>query len=456
MLFSNPAMNRRHFLKHMAGLSLMAGPAMQFVQGLRAAAPQLKKEGKSLIILWMGGGPSTIDLWDLKPDSPNGGEFKPSKTSVSGIEISQHLPTIGKQMQHLLIVRSLSTTEGDHNRGTTLMSTGRSPSPVVQYPHIGSVVSQQLTAKEMDLPGFISVGGTAERIGPGFLGMMFAPFTVQNPGQPPANLKPPSDVAEDRVRRRQRFFNIVEDDFRVRVASHIPGPRSDREAEWRKYDEERKKFADPSQAHAEIYGKAFSLAVSPRGKVFDLRTEDPKLAEEYGAAGTGANNFGRGCLLARKLVDEGVTCVEVDLGGWDNHNGIFPILRDQRLPVLDKGMGTLIRDLNDRGQLKNTVVVWMGEFGRTPRINQNAGRDHWPGCWSVVIGGGAIKGGQVYGATDKDGLRVADDQYRCSVQDLFATIFKGMGLDPSTQIRDNLGRPMAIAGDNFKVLPGVV
>src|SRR6185369_10968499 len=164
--------DRRHFLKHMVGLSAMAVPGLQFVQALRAAEPQLKKQNKSLIIMWMGGGPSHMDLWDLKPGSANGGEFKPIKTGAEGVEISEILPTIASQMQHLSIIRSLVTNEGSHERGTTLMNTGRAPSPVVQFPAMGSVASSLLTSKELSLPGFIGVGGIAQRIGPGFLGSM--------------------------------------------------------------------------------------------------------------------------------------------------------------------------------------------------------------------------------------------------------------------------------------------
>jgi uncharacterized protein (DUF1501 family) len=165
-------------------------------------------------------------------------------------------------------------------------------------------------------------------------------------------------------------------------------------------------------------------------------------------------NFGRACLLARKLVESGVTCVEVDLGGWDNHANIFNTLSRNLLPQLDRGMGTLVKDLVDRGMWDNTVVVWMGEFGRTPRINQNAGRDHWARCWSVVVGGGGLKGGQVYGATSKDGMEVAADP--CSVGDLFATLYKGMGLDPTTQIRDPNGRPHKIAGEDGKPIAALL
>jgi Protein of unknown function (DUF1501) len=436
-------MNRRHFLQHVAGLSTMALPSFQFLQGLRAAEARLKKENKSLIIFWMGGGPSHMDLWDLKPGAPTGGEFKPIKTKAPGVEISEILPTVAQQFDKLVAVRSLVTNEGSHDRGTVLMNTGRQPSPVVQYPALGSLVSAQLTSKDLALPGFIGVGGTAQRIGPGFLGMMHAPFSVQNPGQPPANIKAPDSLGGndlermERIRRRQRLFYSVEEEFAQKAYPHIKLPK-DREA-----------AGSAAQAHQTIYRKAFDLTVSPLRTVFEVRNEPAKVKEAYGGD---RNNFGMGCLLARKLVEKGVTAVEIDLGGWDNHNNIFPTLRNQRGPSLDKGMGNLVKELNERGLWKNTVVMWMGEFGRTPRINQNAGRDHWARCWSVVIGGGAIKGGQSYGATGSDGTDIKDSP--CSIGDLFATVFKGLGVDPTTQIRDNLGRPLAIA--NGKPLKGIV
>lgn len=422
--------NRRHFLKHMAGMSLMALPGFQFVQRLRAAS---NLKGKSLIVLWMSGGPPTIDIWDLKPGEATGGEFKKMKTSAPGVEISEHMPKVAAQMKHLAVIRSLVSNEGDHNRGRTLMHTSHTPSPVVSYPSIGSVANYQLTPKELSLPGFIAVGRPAD--GPGFLGMNYAPFTVQNPGQPPANIKPPESVGKDmdRIRRRQRLFYSVEDTFRETLT---PQMRKD----------DREKFADASKAHTDIYHKAFDLVASKGGEVFDLNKEKASVRQDYGRSA-----FGNGCLLARRLVEQGVTAVEVDLGGWDLHANVFNTLRTQRLPVLDQAMGALVKDLNERGLWKNTVLVWMGEFGRTPRINQNVGRDHWARCWSVVVGGGAIKGGQAYGATDKDGTSIAENPV--SVPDLFATVYKGMGLDPATPIRDNLGRPLKIAeGEPIKAL----
>jgi uncharacterized protein (DUF1501 family) len=434
--------NRRHFLKHAAGLSALALPGFQFVQGLRAAEADLKKNGKHLVILWMGGGPSHVDLWDLKPGTTNGGQFRPIKTAASGVEISEVLPTVAGQMQHLSVIRSLVTNEGSHERGTTLMNTGRQPSPVVTHPAMGSIVSSLLTPKELPLPGFIGVGGTAQRIGPGFLGMMYAPFTVQSATQPPANIKAPESVgsghdAEERQRRRQRLFYAVEDNFADNQFPHLASKNN---------KEEREALGDAASAHSTIYKKAFDLTVSPLKAVFEVRTENPKTIADYGGM---PNQFGMGCLLARKLIEKGVSCVEVDLGGWDMHANIFNSIKGQGNNMgnggrLDKGMGALVKDLVDRGKWKDTVVLWMGEFGRTPRINQNAGRDHWARCWSVVVGGGAIKGGQVYGATSGDGMDIAKDP--CTVGDLFATVFKGLGLDPEgTKVRDNLGRPMSIA-----------
>ncbi len=426
-MITDHASNRRHFLKHMAGLSLMAASGSSFVGNLRAAEKTLKKAHKSLIILWMGGGPSTIDLWDLKPDHANGGEFKPIDTAASGVQICEHLPLVAKQFKHLSIIRGMKTSEGDHDRGTRLMNTGRVPSPIVQFPAIGSVVAHHLTPKDLDLPGFISVGGTGARIGPGFLGMTFAPFTVQNPGNPPENIQTPAGLTAANMQRRKELFTDL--DLK---------------------DKEFLQRGDAAKAHNDIYEKAFKLVFSERRNLFSLDTSDDKaMIQKYGD-----NQFGKGCLLARKLIEAGCVCAEVDLGGWDNHQQIFPTLKNQRLPQLDKGMAALVEDLNQRGMWKDTVVVWMGEFGRTPRINQNAGRDHFPGAWSVVVGGGSIKGGVVVGETQADGMSVKDRPV--SVGELFATLYKGMSLDPTTQIRDNLGRPTAIAGENVKPIEELV
>jgi hypothetical protein len=441
-------MNRRHFLKHAAGASAVAVSGGTFLAGLRAAQDTLKKENKSVIILWLGGGYSHMDTFDPHPGEPNGGKFEAIKTKADGIQVTEVLPTVAEQMQHLTIVRSLVTNEGSHERGTVLVNTGQMPNPVVQYPALGSVASSLLTPKDLPLPGFIGIGGTAQRIGPGFLGMQYAPFTVQNAGQPPANIKAPAGLGKDeaetmeRLRRRQRLFYALEDNFSESQFPHLTRA------------EEREAAGSAAQAHTAVYKKGFDLTVSPLRTVFEIDKEPAKVVEAYGGR---QNGFGMGCLLARKLVEKGVTCVEVDIGGWDNHQNIFTALKGTGNNMglagrLDKGMGTLVKELVERGLYKNTVVLLASEFGRTPRINQNDGRDHWGRCWSVVLGGGAIKGGQVYGATSKDGMDVANKP--CSIGDVFATVYKGLGLDPATQIRDNLGRPKPIA--EGKPLDGLV
>ncbi|MGL4419276.1 MAG: DUF1501 domain-containing protein [Gemmataceae bacterium] len=415
--------DRRHFMTHAAGAAAVTLPGLNFMANIRASAADLKKKNKSLIILWMGGGPATIDLWDMKPGSANGGEHKPMSTAASGVQITQHMPSVAKQMKNLSIIRSLKTTEGDHARGTFLMNTGRSPSPLTEFPSIGSVLSyyqaQDVEAmKNADIPSFISVGGGG-RAEPGFLGMKYAAFNIQNPGTPPENVEPPRDVAGMRMDRRAELFRSLESGFKTNVP------------------------ADAAKAHKEVYDKALSLVTSSRKEVFTLDKEPASVREKYGNTG-----FGRGCLLARKLVEAGVACVEVGLGGWDMHNGIFGAL-ERKLPELDKGMAALVEDLQERGRLKDTVIMWMGDFGRTPKINQNGGRDHWPRCWSVVVGGGNIKGGMAYGSTSADGTDIKDNP--TTVLDLYSTVYKGLGIDPTPQqvadVRDNLGRPYYIAGD---------
>jgi Protein of unknown function (DUF1501) len=416
--------NRRHFLKHVGASAAFLGASNAFISALAAETATLKKNNKALIILRMGGGASTLDLWDMKPGHPNGGEHKPKATAASGIQISEHLPELAKQFKNLSIVRSLSTTEGDHMRGTVLTTTGHSPNPLVNYPPVGAVMAYQFRDAEPELPPFISVG-TGTRDG-GFLGMKYAPFTIQNPGSPPENIRPPQDVGDPRMLSRSRLFEGLETSFKTGVEK------------------------DATKAHHEIYDKALSLVVSKNKDVFSLDDkESAKLRDTYGR-----NQFGNGCLLARKLIDAGAVCVEVGFGGWDMHQGIFPALATRTLPSLDKGFAALVSDLSQRGRLKDVAILWVTEFGRTPRINQNGGRDHYPRAWSVVLGGGAIKGGIAYGSTDEGGEAVKDN--KVTINDVYATVYKGLGLDPTAQIRDNLGRPLAIAGEKAKVITDLV
>jgi hypothetical protein len=439
-------MNRRHFLKHVAGYSLMAAPALQFLRTIHANAQTMRRNNKSLVIMWMGGGPATIDIWDLKPGRPTGGTFTEINTTAQGVRICQHMPRTAEQFRNLIAIRSLTTTEGDHNRGTQLMHTAYTPNPAIAFPSIGSVVAQQGPMlqgyQDISLPTYVTVGGGRMAEGPGFLGMNYAPFTVQNPGTIPQNMGAPGflggTAAEklERVRRRQRLFMTLEDNFMGGRAPHLESP------------EDRAKFSDASKAHKEIYGKGFSLVASKDGQVFEFKGESQRSLDDYGTS-----QFGRSCLLARRLVEAGVSAVEVSLGGWDTHGQNFQALSTRQLPPLDQGMGTLVKELVERGMWQNTVVMWMGEFGRTPRINQNAGRDHWARCWSIVVGGGAFRGGQAYGSTDDDGLSVA--QNPVTIGDVFASVYRALGIDPSTAVRDPIGRPFPIAGLTGRPINGL-
>ena len=405
-------MSRRHFLGHMATTAL-AVPAMQFAASLEANAQQLRKNNKSMILLWMGGGPSHMDTWDLKPDSErNGGPFKPITTSASGIMISEHLPTVAKQMKHLNVIRSLNSKEGNHDRGTYMMHTGYAPNPTVVHPAFGSVLSYELGEKleNFDLPHCISINSSGE--GAGFLGMAHSPFVVNNPNGKIANLEPPKEVSSMRMDRRVEMLRLTENNF---LPNH----------------------GQSALDHKAVYAKTLRMMKSRYTKAFRLDDEPAAVRDAYGRG-----SFGSGCLMARRLVEAGVTYVEVSLGGWDTHADAFNTLSNRLQPELDKGMGNLVADLAQRGLLDNTMVVWMGEFGRTPKINQNGGRDHWPRSWSVVMGGGGLKGGQVIGATDKDGVDIIDQPV--GVMDLVASMSKGMGIDVATTYTTPRGRPIKV------------
>ncbi|MCA9129107.1 MAG: DUF1501 domain-containing protein [Planctomycetales bacterium] len=403
-------MNRRHFLSHAAGASALFSTSLAFGQSLRAQANLLKKNQKSAILLWMGGGPATIDLWDLKPGAPTGGPFRPISTSGNA-QISEHLPKVAQQMHHLSIVRSMSTREADHNRGRYYMHTGFVPDPNIEHPSYGSVIAHELMAdrEALQIPPFISVGGASE--GPGFLGMAWAPFSVGSDGRI-KNLD--MGLPDARLARRVQALNLLEKNF----VSQQRGMAA----------------AD----HMQVLKKTYDLMTSPQMKAFEVSSEPEAMKELYGDSG-----FGRGCMMARRLVEAGVPFVEVDLGGWDNHQNIHATLKDDKLPVLDQAMSALVQDLAQRELLQNTAVIWMGEFGRTPTINGNAGRDHWAKSWSVVVGGAGMNGGLAIGATDSEGRSVVSEPY--SAEDLMATVCKSLGISLTTTYQSKNGRPMTIA-----------
>ncbi len=415
-------MSRRHFLNHLATTSI-ALPAMHLVGALNANADSVKKTSKSCILLWMGGGPSHMDTWDLKPESEkNGGPFKQISTSAPGLRISEHLPTVAKQMKHLSIVRSLNSKEGNHDRGTYVMHTGYTPNPTVVHPSFGSVCSYELGSKlgDLDLPHIMAINSPGQ--GAGFLGMAHAPFVINNPTAKIANLNPPDSINEARMQSRLSMLSMVENNFAGSRRGQAPTD------------------------HKAVYNKTVRMMSSKYTDAFKLDKIDAKVRDRYGKG-----SFGQGCLMALELVKRGVTFVEVSLGGWDTHNNAFETLSNRLLPELDKGMGALVEDLARTGLIEKTMVVWMGEFGRTPRINQNAGRDHWPRSWSIVMGGAGLKGGQAIGATDKDGVEITDQPVE--IMDVIATMTKGMSIPLETQYTTPLGRPYRLVDEGFKPIP---
>lgn len=403
-------MTRRHFMSHLAGASSLLVPAATLTNSLQAHAQTLKQNRKSAILLWMGGGPSHMDTWDLKPNSPNGGEFSPIATTGEG-QISEHLPMMAKQMRHMSIVRSMSTREADHRRGTYYMHTGYVPRPNVEHPSYGSVVAHELAQDrfDLDIPPFVSIGGGS--VGAGFLGMSYSPFVVDTSGRV-KNLK--MDVQADRMKQRLNMLSMFERNF-------ISQGRGQAAID-----------------HAKILTETRDLLSSKQMDAFKYEKEPKQIVDRYGDSG-----FGRGCLMARRLVEVGVPFVEVDFGGWDNHQNIFTTLKDDKLPKLDQAMSALVEDLVQRGMYEDTAVIWMGEFGRTPRINGNGGRDHWAKSWSVVVGGAGFEGGKVIGETNEDGTEVVGQTY--TSQDLMASVCKSLGINLETVFKSRSGRPMKIA-----------
>jgi len=402
-------MSRRHFMSHMAGASALTIPALTLGNSLMAHADTLKKNKKSAILMWMSGGPSTMDIWDLKPGAPTGGPFRPISTA-GDVQICEHMPLTAKVFDKLSIVRSMSTREADHMRGRYYMHTGYVPNPNIEHPSYGAVLSHELYDQrpELQIPPFISVGGGS--VGPGFLGMAWAPFTVNSNGQ----IRNLDMKVDERLENRMKTLAMIEKGF----ISQNRGTAA--------------------EDHAKVLQKTLNLLTSPQMDAFKVNKEPKEMLDMYGTDG-----FARGCLMARRLVEAGVPFVEVDFGGWDNHANIFPTFQNDKLPKLDRAISSLVTDLDQRGMLQDTAIIWMGEFSRTPNINGGAGRDHFARAWSVVVGGGGLKGGIAVGNTDANGTTVESEPY--TSQDVMATICKTLGISLETTFTSRSGRPMKIA-----------
>jgi len=423
----SPRLSRRELFK-LAAAGVVGYSASGWIEALANASANNPQRRRSCILLWMNGGPSQMDTFDLKPGHVNGGEFRETQTAVPGIRISEHLPKLARNARDLVIVRSMSTREGDHGRATFLMRTGYLPQGPIQFPTLGSLISKELGSDQNTLPNFVSIGsGRAVNNmawSPGFLGPQYAPLLVgeQIGGPQQANnyeqalrvpdLAPADGMTQAQADARINLLLDMERDFVSRTPGFSP------------------------QSHATAYERAVRLMRTAAATAFNLEEEPASIRDQYGR-----NQFGQGCLLARRLVERGVPFVEVSLGGWDTHNQNFTAVR-QRSEILDPAWGTLMEDLRARGMLDSTLIVWMGEFGRTPRINPQQGRDHFPNAWSTVLAGGGIRGGQAYGRTSADGMTV--DGRPTDVKNLLATVCRALGIDHTLQNMSNVQRPIRI------------
>jgi hypothetical protein len=431
--------SRRHALRIgtsglIAGLSL---PRLLEMQA-SAATPQPAR-AHACIFIFLEGGPSHIDMWDLKPDAPAEirGPFRPIRTSVTGTMVSEHLPLCARIANKYTIVRSHSHTDNGHNTGYHYVMTGyradfpdgntRMPNNHL-YPSIGSIISRELGPRTT-LPPYINMPHIMAGGGPGFYGSEHAPFVIE--ANPVAadfevqDLRPLETINVSRQDRRRRLLADVENMERQRM------------------DQGR------ARALSTYYHRARDLMSSPAARrAFDMRAEPESVRRTYGYTG-----LGQCALLARRLVEAGCRFIGIDHSGWDHHSTIFPSLEKDMLPHVDRALSALVNDLDQRGMLQSTLVVMMGEMGRTVRINNAAGRDHWSMAQSVIFAGGGVRPGQVIGATDRQAAAPVSDPV--SVEDLLRTIFQQMGVDTTKTYYTPLGRPVPIV-DGGRVIPGLV
>lgn len=409
-------LSRRAFLK--GTLATSAGGAFMNWGDLfhsPARAAEAHKEQKSCILLWMNGGASQFETLDMKVGRPTGGPFRPIQTNVTGVQVCELMPKMAQQMDKIAVIRSMHTSQIDHPGGIHLMHTGYAISPNVRYPEVGAICAKYLGREKPDLPSFIKISANESNAGAGFLGPNYQPFGLDQDGRLPAFAVSHLDPKIEE--RRNELRNFVEDSF-----------TADRKVEV-------------ARMHQEAYESVRRLQRAL--KVFDIDMEWEKNRDLYGDS-----KFGRGCLLARRLVESGVAFVEVGQSGYDTHADNFDGHKGL-VPPMEHAWAGLLTDLAQRGLLKNTIVVWMGEIGRTPMINNRSGRDHFVRAWTAVLAGARVKPGVVYGETDRDGKDVKDKPV--TEGDFFATIYKSLGINPKKENYQGV-RPIPLAPFGSKVV----
>lgn len=424
-----PALSRREMFQ-LSALGIGGYSASGWMNALAADQAGSKRKTKSCILLWMDGGPSQHETFDMKPDAPDDyrGEYRPISTSVPGLQITEKFPTLAKHMHHAAVVRSMSTGEAEHGRARIYLHTGyKQGTAGLKYPTMGSLITGAAELPETELPNFVVTGmhlnpaNWSYVSSPGYLGPRHAPLIVNDLKTGLQNAKPAIDEKEFDARRA--LLQNMTDSFLKE---------------------------NPSSAAATqntVYQRAAQLMRSSKGKAFDLSQENAKVHETYGS-----HAFGQGCLLARRLVEAGVPFIEVyhspTAGGWDTHTGVrYKEVKTMTMPQLDQGMSALIDDLATRGLLQDALVIWMGEFGRTPKVKPDGGRDHYGRAWNSVLLGGGVKGGKVIGATDKFGGIVED--HPVSAHDFMATVCRMLGINEDKEI-DVKERPVRIVDKNSK------
>jgi len=419
--------HRRDFLKFGAG-GLFGLSLAQMLQ-LEARAKKedvAKRKADAVILVWLAGGPATIDMWDLKPEAPEGirGEFKPIDTSAKGVRISEHLPKMAKVMDRATVVRSIYHTIPSHGTATVWMMTGNKPTPALQYPALGSL-SAKLMPATPGVPKFVSFGEMRNEAGSaGYLGTAYNPFII--------------DGAAGGKGGRGGSLRVrgitLPNGFSLKDLEDREGLRSTFEDTFRKLD----KSSDMSDGFDAFHKQALDILRSDRTKdAFNLEKESADLRKRYGE-----NAFGQSALAARRLVESGVRFVTLTTGGWDTHGQNFNALKQRLLPNVDTTLSALIEDLSQRGMLDRTIVYCAGEFGRTPKINKNNGRDHWSRSMAVVLAGGGFKKGYAHGTTDAQGMAAANEP--CTPDDVSATIFKQLGIDPHQELMTPSNRPIQL------------
>ena len=381
-------------------------PAMD----LRAASTRGDERPHSLITLWLSGGPSQLETWDPHPGTMIGGPTKAIPTSLPDVEIASTFPRLADQMKHLSVMRSLTSKEGDHDRATYLVKTGFRPDPALRHPSVGAIVAHALPNAQLEIPPVIALCYDQHPSRGGFLGGRFDSLHVREPGSPNHDLQ--AWLADPRQQRRLSNLEVVSQAF----------------------SRGRRVVVDRTM-HEHNLDAALKMMTSDQLQAFHLGDEPESTRTAYGDS-----NFGRGCHVARRLIEQGVRAVDVTLQNFDTHERNFG-QHDELAAVLDPAFATLLQDLHERALLASTVVLCIGEFGRTPRINGADGRDHWPHGFSCLLGGGGLRSGVLLGATDPNGEREkpADP---IPVQDLYATVLQAMGIDPTYQVDTSIGRPI--------------